>query len=262
MKRTLIIFAIIPLVSVFASASDPFLERYVRDHNLKAAAVTVVIENLKTGKRYIYNDARAKERFLPASTFKIVNTLIALREGIVKNEKETIAWDRIDKGLPEWNRDQSIETAFPSSCVWFYQELAKKTGNERYLKCLKEIGYGNMMTGKSVDSFWLDGDLRISAIEQIGVMRNILLKKYCFEDRHYATLKRLMTTDRTVDYTLYAKTGWTMRVRPQIGWYVGFIETKGDTWIFVCDLDIEKPDQASFRKDLVYQALHETGVLR
>jgi beta-lactamase class D len=262
MIRTLIIASIITLVTVPAFAGGPFMEKYVRDHNLNAAAVTVVIENLKTGKRYVYNSARAKERFLPASTFKIVNTLIALREGIVKDEKEKIAWDRVDKGLPEWNRDQNIETAFPSSCVWFYQALAKKTGNGRYLSCLKEIGYGNMMTGKSIDSFWLDGDLWISAEEQVSVMRNILLKKYRFSDAHYATLKRLMIIDRTDEYTLYAKTGWTMRVKPQIGWYVGFIETKGDAWIFACNFDIQKPNQALFRKECVFQALREIGVIR
>ena len=40
------------------------------------------------------------------------------------------------------------------------------------------MNYGNSKTGERVDSFWLDGDLRISAIEQIEVLKNIYKEKY------------------------------------------------------------------------------------
>ncbi len=72
-----------------------------------------------------------KKRFLPASTFKIPNTLIALEEGVIQNEKDIIEWDGEDKGWSQWNKDQSLETAFPLSCIWFYQELASRVGDKK-----------------------------------------------------------------------------------------------------------------------------------
>lgn len=60
---------------------------------------TIVISSLDGTQTYIQNEERANKRFLPASTFKIPNTLIALEEGAVADEKEIIKWDGKDKGL-------------------------------------------------------------------------------------------------------------------------------------------------------------------
>ena len=89
---------------------------------------TIVISIMDGTKKYIHDDERANSRMVPASTFKIPNTLIALEEKAVADEKEIIKWDGVDKGMAVWNKDQSIQTAFPSSCVWFYQALAKRVG--------------------------------------------------------------------------------------------------------------------------------------
>jgi beta-lactamase class D len=40
---------------------------------------TLVIESVKTGQRFVHNDTRAREPFTPASTFKVLNTLIEQR---------------------------------------------------------------------------------------------------------------------------------------------------------------------------------------
>ncbi|MEH0018736.1 MAG: penicillin-binding transpeptidase domain-containing protein [Desulfobacter sp.] len=116
---------------------------------------TIVISSLDSNTQFLNNKARAEKRLLPASTFKIPNTLIALDTGAVADEKEIIKWDGQDKGWYRWNKDQSLETAFPFSCVWFYQELAGRVGNASYLKYLDGIDYGNEQTGKNLDTFWL-----------------------------------------------------------------------------------------------------------
>ena len=94
-----------------------------------------------------------------------------------------------------WNKDQNMKTAFATSCVWFYQELSKKIGNDIYLKYLKNINYGNEKTGPIVESFWLDGDLRISAVEQIELLRKIYNKELKFDERNYIILKNIMKVD-------------------------------------------------------------------
>jgi len=39
-------------------------------------------------------------RILPASTFKIPNTLIALEEGVIKSDSEVIKWDGVLREFP------------------------------------------------------------------------------------------------------------------------------------------------------------------
>ena len=244
--------------SLNVSAEDTDLAKLFQERDVVG---TIVISSLDGKTTYIHNLPRAEERFLPASTFKIPNTLIALEEGVIADEKEIIKWDGKDKGWKEWNTDQSFETAFPLSCVWFYQELAKRVGNERYLQHLHRIHYGNEQTGKEVTTFWLEGDLRISATEQIDFLKRVYTGELPYTQPHIALLKQLMIVEKTPQYTVRAKTGWTMRVTPQIGWYVGYVEVKGDPWFFATNIDIIKKGDEKFRQEISIEALRAKGIL-
>ncbi len=155
-KATLIL-CLVSLTFASANAEDHRLAKLFTERNVKG---TMIISSLDSKIEFVYNKERAEKRFLPASTFKIPNTLIALDENAIANGMETIKWDGKDKGWRPWNKDQTIETAFPLSCVWFYQELAKRVGNLKYLSHLKKINYGNKKTGPELTTFWLDGDLK------------------------------------------------------------------------------------------------------
>jgi len=260
MKRRALLFVCILFTSLAWSEniSDSFLKNYMEENNING---TVVIESLNAHKIHIYNDKRSKERFLPASTFKIINTLIALQEKAVKDENEVIKWDGQDKGMADWNKDQNMKSEFPISCVWFYQELAKKIENEKFKSYLKKMNYGNSKTGEHVDSFWLDGDLRISAIEQIDVLKNIYREKYTFDSKNYKILKTLMIVDKNESYIVRAKTGVVGSMSPNIGWYVGYIETNDDVIFFACNIDLMKPEQTKMRKEIIYTALRELKII-
>ena len=241
-----------------AYAEEADLAKLFQERNVVG---TIVLSSLDGNTTYLHNLSRAEERFLPASTFKIPNTLIALEEGVIADEKEIIAWDGQDKGWSEWNKDQSLEIAFPRSCVWFYQELAKRVGNERYIKHLQQIHYGNEQTGSDVTTFWLEGDLRISALEQIEFLKKVYAEKLPYTPAHLALLKQLMIVEETSDYVIRAKTGWATRVTPQIGWYVGYVETKGTVWFFATNLEIAKKGDEKFRQDISMEALRVKGIL-
>lgn len=245
-------------VSLNAHAEDANLAKLFQERNVTG---TIVISSLDGTSNYIHNLPRAEERFLPASTFKIPNTLIALEERVITDEKEIIRWDGQDKGWKEWNKDQSLETAFPLSCVWFYQELAKRIGNERYLRHLQQMHYGNQRTGKEVTTFWLEGNLEISAIEQIAFLKKMYTGELPYMPWHIALLKQLMIVEKTPQYTIRAKTGWTMRTIPQIGWYVGYLEMKEETWFFATNIDIVKHGDEHFRQEISIEALRVKGIL-
>lgn len=202
-----------------------------------------------------------KKRFLPASTFKIPNTLIALEEGVIQNEKDIIEWDGEDKGWSQWNKDQSLETAFPLSCIWFYQELASRVGDKKYRSYLERMDYGNRKTGQDVKSFWLDGDLKISVFEQVQFLKKLYRGKLPYEKQYLELLKTMMVVDETEQYVIRAKTGWATRIKPQHGWYVGYVETSGQVWFFATNLQINKKGDAQYRKKITMEALKLKGII-
>lgn len=222
---------------------------------------TLVISNLDDSQRFVHDARRADLALLPASTFKIANSLIALDAGAISGPDEIIPWDGTVRFLDAWNQDQTMRSAFPISCVWFYQELARRIGNDRYLQYLTSLNYGNMLTGEDVSTFWLNGDLRISAQEQIQFLKRLYNNDLPFSVAQMDLVKELMVIDSTADYTLCAKTGWAVRVDDQIGWYVGWLETRDDVWFFAMNMDINNDADARFRKDLTIQALQSLGLL-
>ncbi len=262
MQTALMLFPILIPAFCFGSgpnaAEDPDLAKLFRGAGVEG---TMVIASRDGKETYVFNKGRAKKRFSPASTFKIPNTLIALQEGAIKDEKEVIRWDGKDKGFEAWNRDQTLVTAFPASCVWFYQELAKRIGDRKYVLWLSKLGYGNGVTGSDVTTFWLNGQLKIFAKEQVAFLRRLYEENLTFNSEHMRLLKRLMIVEENPGYTLRAKTGWAMRTNPQQGWYVGYVETGKRVWFFATNMEIRKKGDEKLRRQLTMEALKAKGII-
>jgi len=122
----------------------------------------------------VHNKKRAKQQLSPASTFKILNTLIALDVGVVTSKDSVFQWDGTKRGLDAWNKDQTLQSAFKVSCVWCYQEIARNVGESRYRSALMDANYGNQRIGDQVDQFWLNGELQVSALEQINFLSRLV----------------------------------------------------------------------------------------
>lgn len=254
----LVVLTLTVFIAINSSADDSDLVKLFQDRGVEG---TIIISSLDGKRNYVHNSLRSETRFTPASTFKIPNTLIALEEGAVKNEKDVIKWNGTDKGVDAWNRDQTLETAFPVSCVWFYQELAKRVGNQKYLAYLKKLGYGNEMTGPEVTTFWLEGDLKISAKEQVSFLKKLYTESLPYSKGNIKLLKKIMIVEENPQFTIRAKTGWAMRTDPQQGWYVGYVETKRDIWFFATNIEIRKKGDDAFRKEITMAALKSKGIL-
>lgn len=223
----------------------------------RAVSGTLVLTNRDGSRSYIHNEARAAQPLLPASTFKIPNTLIALETGTI-TPQGAFTWDGKDKGVPAWNRDQTLASAFKNSCVWCYQELAQRVGTTRYRHWLKQIDYGNADPGPELTTFWLSGDLRISAQQQITFLKKLYERELPLKAVSYDTLRSIMLADERPGYRLYAKTGWAgygEKDTPQTGWYVGYLETGTDVWFFALNMVITKPAEAAYRQQMVLEAL-------
>lgn len=245
-------------IALPATAEDPTLAALLARQQVQGS---MLIASLKSGQTYVHDDVRAGQRFSAASTFKILNTLIALQEGVVAGKDSPFKWDGQIRSMANWNQDQTLESAFQRSCVWCYQQLAAKVGAEKYREYLHDIGFGQLREPFNTTTFWLDGALQISAREQVAFLKQLYQRSLPFSPAAYDTLQEIMLVEKTSDYGLYAKTGLAGDLKPGIGWYVGYVVTSDDVWLFATNLDIHDHSQLPLRLSLTRAALQAKGVL-
>jgi beta-lactamase class D len=70
-----------------------------------------------------------------------------------------------------------------------------------------------------------------------------------------------MLAEKTPNWSLWAKTGWAARNTPQIGWYVGYVETADDVWFFATNIDIRTANDLPLRQSLTREALQAKGII-
>ncbi|MBC9794892.1 class D beta-lactamase [Sinomicrobium weinanense] len=207
---------------------------------------------------------------LPASTFKVINTLIALESGVISDENEIIDWpgttDTIKYGYrPEIYHDISIKEAFKVSAGWAYIELAKKIGKEKYKEYLTQCNYGNVDLSINDDDFWNFGNFAISPANQIKILIGVYEETLPFEKKYFRILKNIMIEEQTENYTLRAKTGWTRDGGKDTGWWVGYVERDDNVYFFATRLiknrDEPNPDFNKCRKKITKDVLRQLNVL-
>jgi beta-lactamase class D len=220
-----------PLLLLFAGLSAQAAETVARPDwkaHFDAAGVrgTFVLFEPARERYQVLDAARAKQRFLPASTFKIPNALIGLEVGSIADEREVFPWDGKPKPRPEWERDQTLASAMRDSTVWMFQEVARRTGKARMREWLERLDYGNRDMAGGVDLFWLQGGLRISAMEQVRFLHRLAEGRLPMSQRAQRLVRSVLVVERSRGYTLYAKTG-TSGGRDAVQWWVGWIERQG-----------------------------------
>ena len=252
------LFALALICPLPALAEDPELARLFSEQGVEG---TIVLSSLRGGETLIHNEPRANQQFSPASTFKILNTLISLEEKVISGKDDVLKWDGQIHDMPDWNHDQTLESAFKVSCVWCFQELARRVGAEKYRMYLHEYAYGELREPFEVTTFWLDGSLTISAIEQVESLRKVYLGAPQFSASSYETLRAIMLVEQAPTFTMWAKTGWATRQDPQVGWYVGYVETPEDVWFFATYIDIRDEKDLPLRVKLTREALKIKGII-
>tara|TARA_R110002111_G_scaffold44689_4_gene81320 strand:- start:1436 stop:2155 length:720 start_codon:yes stop_codon:yes gene_type:complete len=233
-------------------------ERRIEDlYKLNNITGSLLIESVD-GKISYQHQVNDKETFLPASTFKIPNTLIILEEGLIKDQSEIIQWDGKTREYARWNQDQTLKTAFQYSCVWCYQRYARRIGDEKYHSYLRQFNYGNLLTGNDIARFWLDGDLRVSVKDQIKFLRKLYAEDLPIQQRHIKTLKSIMLSEQNEHYQVWSKTGWSGKE----GWYVGYLVTDNQTWFFANHIEIDKKSDLELRKKLTMDTFKILNIIQ
>ncbi len=173
---------------------------------------------------HYYNKERCAEQVSPASTFKIFNSLVALETSVAPDEQMVIKWDGVKRWNEDWNRDLTMAEAFKVSAVPYYRELARRIGRQSMQHYLDTVQYGNKKIGDSIDNFWLNNTLLISADEQVGFIKRLYHGELPFSERTQRIVRGMMLQKNGENYRLYYKTGWNNTNNNNLIWVVGYVE--------------------------------------
>ncbi len=219
----------------------------------------------------VASDAERSGRdILPASTFKIPNSIIALDTGVVKDpDGDVFKWDGVTRSIPEWNKDHTLRSAIAASAVPVYQEIARRIGPDRMRDYLDRFEYGNADIGGGIDRFWLTGALRIDPVQQVDFLDRLRRGVLPASERSQTLTREILPVTRVGDSIIRAKTGLvgvddrtaTGDMKPSVGWLVGWVE-KGDArTVFAMNMDIREPRHTAERMTVTQQLLKDVGAL-
>ncbi|NIG52241.1 class D beta-lactamase [Chitinophaga sp. Cy-1792] len=235
-------------------------EKYFSQYKVEG---TFMLFSNSQGEFKVYNLERAKERFLPASTFKIFNSLVGIQTGVIKDTGMVIPWDGVQRSRPEWNQDLTMNQAFKVSAVPYFQEVARRIGKEQMQLWLDSVKYGNMKISR-IDTFWLDNSLQISPDEELGFVKKLYFDQLPFSKTTMKSVRDVMMMEKTPKYELAYKTGWGIVGKKNIGWIVGWIEENRHPAFFVLNIESEDPNiqMRAVTMDIMKNILTQAGYFK
>ena len=213
---------------------------------------------------------RSGEAILPASTYKIPNSVIALDTGVVVDpDKDVFKWDGVTRPYPDWNKDHTLRSAIAASAVPVYQQIARRIGEERMQKYVNLLDYGNRNIGGGIDRFWLTGEMRIDPIQQIDFLDRLRRGALPVSKRSQELTRDILPVEKAGDAVIRYKTGLigvddrteAGKARPSIGWLVGWAEKAGQQTVFALNIDIREPRHTAARMTLTKQLLGDIGAI-
>jgi beta-lactamase class D len=220
-------------------------------------------------RTWVIGRDRSARRFIPSSTFKIPNALLAIDRGVASGADQPYPGPNpnvLVDGAPFLpaicEGDLTLATALMNSCIPVFQQIARAIGAPAYTRALKQLHYGNRtLAGAPVDRFWLDGPLAISAREQVEFLRRLERGALPVSRRAVREVRDMLVLERGRCTVLHGKTGYVFTTAPRVGWWVGWVERGGTTWTFALNLDIMRPEHAAARTAIGRAVLTELGAL-
>lgn len=250
------------MLAVASYAADPITIRsdwskHFRE--FKATGAIIVRDERANAKHTsVYDLDRVNRRYSPASSFKIPHALFALEAGLVKDEFQVFRWDGTKRNIDAWNADQDLRSSMRGSVVWVYQGFARGIGEGKAKAYLENIGYGNADPSGGKDGYWIDGNLRVSALEQVNFLQRLYRNDLPFQVEHQRLVKDIMIVEAGDGWILRAKTGWEGRM----GWWVGWVEWREGPVFFALNIDTpNRMDDLYKRRAIAESVLRSIGAL-
>ncbi len=264
MRRTILKAAImtllLPASTAFATEwrESPAVAAVFKEAGLQG---TFVLYDVQADRYTVHDRARAETRFVPASTFKIPNSLIGLSVGAVSSVDEVLPYGGKPAYMKTWEQDMPLREAIKVSNVPVYQEMARRIGLPRMREQLARIDYGNNETGEAIDRFWLAGPLKISAVEQTRFLARLAQDRLPFPRDAMAAVREIAFIEKGDTYSLHAKTGRTNAYQRDLGWWVGWVRSGDRLYTFALNADLRSEDDVPKRISVARASLKALGIL-
>ena len=207
---------------------------------------------------------RSGEAQLPASTYKVPHSIIALETGVVKDpDKDVFKWDGVKRSIEAWNKDHTLRSAIAVSAVPVYQEIARRIGQERMQKYVDLLEYGNRDIGGGIDQFWLTGNLRIDPMDQVDFIDRLRRGVLPVSKRSQDLVRDILPVTKVGDAVIRAKSGLLGAEigKPSLGWMVGWVEKGSEHTVFALNMDCPEPRHTAARMTVTQQCLSDIGAL-
>ncbi len=262
-----IIAAYIMLVFFISYAfSEDISENLAWDKEFSIDAVNGVFVLCKSSSNTCTtnNVARASKAYIPASTFKIPNALIGLETGVIKDERQVFKWDGKPRAMKQWERDLTLRDAIQVSAVPVFQQIAREVDEKQMQQYLNRFSYGNANIGGGIDKFWLEGQLRISAMNQVIFLESLYLNALPVSKANQLIVKEALVTEAKPEYLVHSKTGYSgvgTKSEPGIAWWVGWIEKGTEVYFFAFNMDIDNESRLPLRKSIPAKIMASEGII-
>jgi len=215
-----------------------------------AAAECVVIGPATSGASpsFVSHPDECAHATAPASTFKIPHALIALQAGVIDLRIEW-PWDGTAYDAAVWRRAHSVESAIRWSVLPVFQETARRLGPARMRAGLAALRYAADGFDGEVSSFWLNGDLVVTPLEQFAFLRRFATGELPIDGPHVAAVRAALAmppgevTNATGSHpfrlawptpvTVRLKTGNTTVRGERVSWAAGSVAASDREYIVV-----------------------------
>lgn len=214
----------------------------------EANGTMVVLDKRRDNPAFqVFNNTRALQRFSPASTFKIPHALMALDSGAIADEFQVFEWDGVIRSYEPQNQDQDLRAAMRNSALWVFEIIANEIGQSKAKSYLEQIGYGNLDPRTSAGAYWVEGNLAISALEQVQFLERLYYNALPFQKEHQLLVKDVLVVEAGRDWILRAKTGY----QGNHGWWVGWVEWAEGPVLFALNIDTPNGMADTFKREAI-----------
>lgn len=228
--------------------------------NFGSNSGSFVVYSMKKDKYYIYNEKESRKRYSPDSTYKIYLALFGLDRHIISDKNSRMSWNHNHYPFDSWNKDQDLNTAIQNSVNWYFERISNQISKNYTSDQLKQLNYGNKNLG-SYKAYWLEDSLKISNLEQVIVLKNMMEQNNHFSKNEKKQLSSSLLIRKNENYELYGKTGTgIVNGKYNNGWFVGYVITNHDKYYFSTHLSDEKASGEN-AKLINEKILKEMGVL-
>lgn len=228
---TVVVIGQLPFLSVCADASETYyvppsglvIEEADWSQFFNGKDGCAVLYDQRADCYTVYNKDEVFRRVPPCSTYKPYSALNALELNLITPAENEIFWDGTVNSIQTWNRNHTLRSAMQESVNWYFQTLDRMAGAAQLEQFFRHIGYGNCQLGNNLENLWYGSGVKISAMEQVGLLRELCSNGFGADPENIVAVKEAIALN---EGGFYGKTGTGRLEDANIaGWFVGFVES-------------------------------------